>query len=108
MKVSYQDIAVRLEVVEEQVGLILRTISLTSSVTGETRSLLDIYRQLKWEGARIINAANTAPDYQDPLAEDDDQIDRPLAGADVETSYQTETMAEEGAGQETGEGNRCR
>lgn len=64
---SYQDIDVRLAVVEDKIDLIMKTFSITKryehplnpgQLVTETKSLLDIYREIKQQGLEIINASD--------------------------------------------------
>jgi hypothetical protein len=63
---SYQDIETRLRVVEDKIDLVMKSFQITKQyqhplvpgkVVQETKSLLDVYRELKAANAQIENPA---------------------------------------------------
>lgn len=65
---SYQDIDVRLSVVEDKIDLVMKSFQIVKQyesllvpgqVIRETKSLLDVYRELKGQGREIINPTPT-------------------------------------------------
>ena len=63
---SYQDIDVRLSIVEDKIDLVMKSFQITKQyesilvpgqVIRETKSLLDVYKELRREGVEVINPA---------------------------------------------------
>jgi len=82
MGTSYQDIDVRLAVVEDKIDFVMKTFSVTKRYRSilspdqevvETKSLLELYREVKGLGLEVIT-----PEQATKLAQEEEQVDGSL------------------------------
>lgn len=82
MGTSYQDIDVRLAVVEDKIDFVMKTFSVSKRYRSilapdqevvETKSLLELYREVKGAGLTLVS-----PEEASKLAQEEEQVDGSL------------------------------
>ena len=90
MSTSYQDIAVRLSVVEDKIDMIMRSFSITKryssrlvpgQVVEEVKSLYELYREIKGAGLTLITPEEAKKEAISPL--NGEIIEETTDGSDV-------------------------